>query len=134
MLALTAPIRPAGACRAASRSESPQVIVYLMRMGPLVTEVMGLRVIGLQVSIAATPAGRWLFPVAGGGVLAGELADDPDVALHAEDDWVALPPSPCGDELVHWRVTPSLCGWQLPRLDEVTEAVPDVGAPPLARR
>lgn len=84
---------------------------------------IGLRVADLPVPIAATPAGRWLFPVLGGSRLHRELADHPDVALHAEGSYVPLPPSPCLPGVVHWRVKPGVCGWQLPRLDEVVDAV-----------
>lgn len=84
---------------------------------------IGLRVAGVPVPIAATPTGRWLLPVLGGGALHHELDDHPDIELHAEGDWVPLPPSPCLPGVVHWRVKPAMCGWQLPRLDEVTDAV-----------
>jgi hypothetical protein len=84
---------------------------------------IGLRVAGVGVPVAATPSGRWLLPVLGGGVLHHELDDHPDVMLHAEGDWVPLPPSPCLPGVVHWRVKPGMCGWELPRLEEVTDAV-----------
>ncbi|MGH3979324.1 MAG: bifunctional DNA primase/polymerase [Pseudonocardiaceae bacterium] len=83
---------------------------------------IGLRVAGVPVPIAATPKGRWLFPVLGGGRLHRELADDPDVVLHAEGGFVSLPPSPCLPGVVHWRVKPGVCGWELPRLEEVVDA------------
>jgi hypothetical protein len=84
---------------------------------------IGLRIVDVPVPIAATPTGRWLFPVLGGGTLHHELADHPDVVLHAHGGWVPLPPSPCLPGVVHWRVKPGMCGWKLPRLDEVTDAV-----------
>ena len=84
---------------------------------------IGLRVAGLPVPIAATPAGRWIFPVAGGGVLHPALVDHPDVVLHADGSWVPLPPSPCLPGVVHWRVKPGVRGWQLPRLHDVADAV-----------
>lgn len=84
---------------------------------------IGLRVAGLPVPIAATPAGRWIFPVAGGGVLPRDLAAHPDVVLHGAGSWVPLPPSPCLPGVVHWRVKPGLCGWRLPRLHDVADAV-----------
>ncbi len=84
---------------------------------------IGLRVVGVPVPVAATPSGRWLLPVLGGGVLHRELEDHPDVVLHAEGGWVPLPPSPCLPGVVHWRVKPGMCGWELPRLEEVTDAV-----------
>jgi hypothetical protein len=84
---------------------------------------IGLRVAGVPVPIAATPTGRWLFPVVGGSALHRELAEHPDVVVHAHGGWVPLPPSPCLPGVVHWRVKPAMCGWELPRLDEVTDAV-----------
>jgi hypothetical protein len=84
---------------------------------------IGLRVAGVPVPIAVTPTGRWLFPIFGGGALHHELAEHPDVVLHAHGGWVPLPPSPCLPGVVHWRVKPAMCGWELPRLDEVTDAV-----------
>ncbi|MCA1695428.1 MAG: bifunctional DNA primase/polymerase [Actinobacteria bacterium] len=84
---------------------------------------IGLRVVDVPVPIAATPTGRWLLPVLGGGALHHELAEHPDVVLHAHGSWVPLPPSPCLPGVVHWRVKPGMCGWQLPRLAEVTDAV-----------
>jgi hypothetical protein len=84
---------------------------------------IGLRVIDALVPIAATPTGRWLFPILGGGTLHHQLAHHPDVVLHARGGWVPLPPSPCLPGVVHWRVKPGMCGWELPRLDEVTDAV-----------
>jgi hypothetical protein len=73
-----------------------------------------------------------LFPVFGGGALHRELAEHPDIVLHAQGDWVPLPPSPWLPGVVHWRVKPEMRGWELPRLDEVTDAVLaalDAGAP-----
>jgi bifunctional DNA primase/polymerase-like protein len=84
---------------------------------------IGLRVVDVVVPIAATPTGRWLFPVLGGGVLHHELADHPDVVLHARGSWVPLPPSPYLPGVVHWRVKPGMCGWKLRTLHEVTDAV-----------
>ncbi|MBV8997323.1 MAG: bifunctional DNA primase/polymerase [Pseudonocardiales bacterium] len=84
---------------------------------------IGLRVAGIPVPIAATPTGRWLFPVIGAGARNFELAEHPDVLLHAQGGWVPLPPSPCLPGVVHWRIKPEMCGWELPRLDEVTDAV-----------
>jgi Bifunctional DNA primase/polymerase, N-terminal len=84
---------------------------------------IGLRVAGVPVPIAATPTGRWLFPVLGGNALHPEVEDHPGVVFHAEGGWVPLPPSPCLPGVVHWRVKPAVCNWELPRLDEVTDAV-----------
>jgi hypothetical protein len=87
------------------------------------TTAIGLRVAGLPVPIASTPTGRWLFPVLGGGALHHELAEHPDVTLHAQGGWIPLPPSPCLLGVIHWRVKPAMCGWELPRLTEVTDTV-----------
>jgi Bifunctional DNA primase/polymerase, N-terminal len=84
---------------------------------------IGLRVAGIPVPIAATPTGRWLFPVIGAGALHFALAEHPDVVLHAQGGWVPLPPSPCLPGVVHWRIKPEMCSWELPRLDKVTDAV-----------
>lgn len=86
---------------------------------------IGLRVAGLPVPIASTPAGQWLFPVAGGGSLHPALASHAEVALHARGSWVALPPSPLLAGVVHWRVKPDVCGWALPRLADVELALLD---------
>lgn len=98
---------------------------------------IGLRVAGVPVPIAATPSGRWLLPVLGGAAMHREFDAHPEVVLHAEGGWVPLPPSPCLPGVVHWRVKPAVCGWELPRLDEVTDAVLaalDHGVRPVAAR
>lgn len=82
-----------------------------------------LRAIGLPVPIAATPAGRWLFPVRSGEVLHARLAGDHDVVVHAQGSWVPLPPSPFLHGVVHWRVTPHVTGWALPRSCDVQHAL-----------
>jgi hypothetical protein len=84
---------------------------------------IGLRVAGIPVPIATTPTGRWLFPVIGAGAVHFALAEHSDVLLHAQGGWVPLPPSPCLPGVVHWRIKPEMCGWELPRLDEMTDAV-----------
>jgi Bifunctional DNA primase/polymerase, N-terminal len=84
-----------------------------------------LRNIGLPAPIAATPAGRWLFPVVAGEPLCTELAEHPDVVLRGHGSWVALPPSPFVHGVVHWRVKPDVSGWQVPRSLEIQRAVVD---------
>ncbi|MPZ64572.1 MAG: DNA primase [Pseudonocardiaceae bacterium] len=86
---------------------------------------IGSRVAGVPVPIAATPTGRWLFPVAGGGSLHPGLTGHADVVWHTSGSWVALPPSPALAGVVHWRVKPDVCGWQLPRLGDVEHALLD---------
>jgi hypothetical protein len=82
-----------------------------------------LRSVGLVAPLAATPSGRWWFPVTGGGPdrLPAVLADA-GVVRHGRGSWVVAPPSECADGLVHWRVSPSACGWQLPASDLVNGA------------
>ena len=84
---------------------------------------IGLRVMDIPAPIAATPAGRWLFPVLGGGRLSSKLAEHPDVMLHAHGGWIPLPPSLCLSGVVHWRVKPATWGWELPKLADVGDAV-----------
>jgi hypothetical protein len=84
---------------------------------------IGLRVVDIPAPIAATPAGRWLFPVLGDSRPPHRLAEHPDVVLHSQGGWVALPPSPCLPGVVHWRVKPATWGWRLPRLADVSDAV-----------
>ena len=84
---------------------------------------VGLRVVDIPAPIAATPAGRWLFPVLGGSRLPHKLAEHPDVVLHSQGGWVPLPPSLCLPGVVHWRVKPATWGWELPGLAEVSDAV-----------
>jgi hypothetical protein len=73
-----------------------------------------LRSVGLVAPLAATPAGRWWFPVTGGGPELPEQLAQADVVRHGAGSWVIAPPSECADGLVHWRVNPSACGWRLP--------------------
>jgi hypothetical protein len=82
-----------------------------------------LRSVGLVAPLAATPSGRWWFPVAGGAAeaLPARLADA-GVVRHGRGSWVIAPPSECADGLVHWRVSPSACGWRLPASDLVNGA------------
>lgn len=84
-----------------------------------------LRNIGLPAPIAATPAGRWLFPVVTGEPLCAVLADHPEVVLHGRGSWIPLPPSPYVHGVVHWRVKPEVSGWHVPRSSDVQQAVLD---------
>jgi Bifunctional DNA primase/polymerase, N-terminal len=73
-----------------------------------------LRENDLVVPVAATPTGRWWFAVRAGDALRPELASRPDVVLHTRGSWVAAPPSEGPQGVVHWRVPPSVCDWELP--------------------
>lgn len=81
-----------------------------------------LRRCGVVAALAATPSGRWWFPVTPGTSLHPELAARTEVVLHGAGSWVMAPPSEMADGLVHWRVTPSACGWRLPESDLVQSA------------
>jgi hypothetical protein len=81
-----------------------------------------LRCAGMLAPLAATPAGRWWFPVPAGPGRLPEEVRDAGGALHGPGSWVIAPPSECADGLVHWRVHPSTCGWQLPELELVRVA------------
>jgi Bifunctional DNA primase/polymerase, N-terminal len=84
-----------------------------------------LRHVGLPAPIAATPTGRWLFPVVTGEPLCAVLADHPEVVLHGRGSWVPLPPTPFVHGVVHWRVKPDVSGWHVPRSSDVQQAILD---------
>ncbi|QFZ16316.1 bifunctional DNA primase/polymerase [Saccharothrix syringae] len=80
---------------------------------------VALRATGIPVPIVATPDGRWTFLVASGG----GLVADPGVRHRAEGEYVPLPPSPAQHGVVHWRVKPQICAWQLPHVSVVRDAL-----------
>lgn len=84
-----------------------------------------LRHIGLPAPIAATPNGRWFFPVVAGEPLCAVLADHPEVVLRGRGSWIPLPPSPFVHGVVHWRVKPDVSGWHVPRSSDVQQAILD---------
>jgi len=84
-----------------------------------------LRAVGLPVPIMAAPDDRWMFLVGSGQKLARPLAELGDVVLHQEDSWVPLPPTPVQHSVVHWRVRPEVCGWQMPAASLVQDALMD---------
>lgn len=84
-----------------------------------------LRTVGLPVPIIATPDDRWTFLVDTGQQLARPLAEHDDVVLHAEASHVPLPPTPLEHGVVHWRVRPEVCGWQMPESRIVQDALLD---------
>jgi bifunctional DNA primase/polymerase-like protein len=85
-----------------------------------------LREVGMVVPVAATPTGRWWFAMQAGEALRPELASRPDVALHGRGAWVAAPPSEGPQGVVHWRVPPMTCDWQLPAASDLQVAVLEV--------
>lgn len=64
--------------------------------------------------ILAMPNGKWVFLTTAGPELPDELAARPGVHRHGEGSWVPLPPTPYEHGIVHWRVKPTVWGWQLP--------------------
>ncbi len=84
-----------------------------------------LRSAGLPVPIIATPDDRWTFLVTAGQPLARTLAEHPDVVLHGDGSHVPLPPTPVEHGVVHWRVRPEVCGWQMPASSIVQDALQD---------
>lgn len=90
-------------------------------LGRRTTEV--LRAKGLPVPIAATPTGRWLFLIKSGQRLHTSLAEYSDVVLHGAGSWIPLPPTAFQHGIVHWRVRPEVCGWNLPDSQVVQRAM-----------
>ncbi|HEX8870713.1 MAG TPA: bifunctional DNA primase/polymerase [Lentzea sp.] len=84
---------------------------------------VALRSIGVPVPIAATPSGRWMFLVKSGSKLNAELANNADVHLYGKGEYIPLPPTPMAHGVVHWRVKPSICGWNLPDAHVVQDAL-----------
>jgi hypothetical protein len=82
-----------------------------------------LRAAGQPVPIAATPGGRWLFLTIAGQTLPGELAEHDDVVLHGAGSYIPLPPTAYEHGIVHWRVRPEVCGWELPAPRTVQDAM-----------
>jgi hypothetical protein len=85
-----------------------------------------LRENDLVAPVAATATGRWWFAVKPGEALRPELASRPDVMLHSRGGWVAAPPSEGPQGVVHWRVAPSACEWDLPSPCDLQVALLDV--------
>ncbi|PPK65784.1 bifunctional DNA primase/polymerase [Actinokineospora auranticolor] len=84
-----------------------------------------LRSVGLPVPIIATPEHRWFFLTRSGDELVADLAANADVVHHGEGGWISLPPSPFQHGVVHWRVKPEVCGWQIPSSRVVQDALLD---------
>jgi hypothetical protein len=85
-----------------------------------------LREAALVVPVAATPTGRWWFAVRPGEALRPELASRPELVLHGRGSYIAAPPSQGPQGVVHWRVPPSACGWQLPNPSDLQVALLEV--------
>ncbi len=82
------------------------------------------------VPVAATSTGRWWIPVAagsepwtGGAGGSDDAVDRSAVRLLNRGALVAAPPSECTQGFVHWRVSPSACGWRLPTGELLGELV-----------
>lgn len=84
-----------------------------------------LRSVGMPVPIIGTPTGRWLFLIQSGGPVPETLADHDDVVVHGAGSWVPLPPTQFHHGVVHWRVRPEVCGWQIPAARVVQDALLD---------
>jgi hypothetical protein len=84
-----------------------------------------LRTLGMPVPIIATPTGRWIFLTKPGHRVADALAGQGDVVVHGKDSWVPLPPTQFQHGVVHWRVRPEVCGWQIPEAHVVQDALLD---------
>lgn len=82
-----------------------------------------LRSMDAPAPIVATPEGRWYFLTKPGQHLRAELADSGRVTLHGIGSWVPMPPTTYQHGVVHWRVKPEVCGWQLPAPELVQEAL-----------
>jgi len=84
-----------------------------------------LRTLGMPVPIIATPTGRWIFLTKSGHRVADALAGHGDVVVHGKDSWVPLPPTQFQHGVVHWRVRPEVCSWQIPEAHVVQDALLD---------
>lgn len=84
-----------------------------------------LRSIGVPVPIVATPDARWYFLVAGGNdaAVCPDLVAAGAVRRHTSGSWLPVPPSTFHHGVVHWRVKPDVCGWQLPSPELVGAAL-----------
>lgn len=80
-----------------------------------------LRCAGQPVPIAATPQGRWLFLTAPGEP--SGLSGHDDIVLHGAGSWIPLPPTAFEHGIVHWRVRPEVCGWELPAPHVIQDAM-----------
>jgi hypothetical protein len=84
-----------------------------------------LRSIGLPVPIIGTPEGRWLFLTQTDPRVAESLAGHADIVVHGKESWIPMPPTQFQHGVVHWRVRPEVCGWQIPEAQVVRDALLD---------
>lgn len=84
-----------------------------------------LRSIGLPVPIIGTPTGRWLFLTKTSQHVTDVVAGHDDIVVHGKGSWVPLPPTQFQHGVVHWRVRPEVCGWQIPEAHVVQDALQD---------
>ena len=82
-----------------------------------------LREAGQAVPVAATPTGRWWFPVTPGVVLPPWLRDRADVVVHTDGAAVLAPPSETPDGWVHWRVAPAVAGYRPSPAEQIVAAI-----------
>lgn len=87
-----------------------------------------LRAAGAVAPVAATPTGTWWVPVTTGAVLPLELQLTEGVALRTGGAVVLVPPSEVPDGWVHWRVAPTVCGFQVPPADLIVSAAAGIAA------
>lgn len=80
-----------------------------------------LRAAGIVVPVAATPTGRWWYPLAAGSAFGSEL-HSAGAVLHTGGAGVLAPPSQVPDGWVHWRVAPALTGYRVPAADLILSA------------
>ena len=84
-----------------------------------------LRSIGMPVPIIGTPAGQWLFLIKSNPQVAEDLAGHGDIVVHGKGSWVPMPPTQFQHGVVHWRVRPEVCGWEIPDAHVVQDALLD---------
>ncbi|MBB4687747.1 bifunctional DNA primase/polymerase [Amycolatopsis jiangsuensis] len=82
-----------------------------------------LRTAGHPAPIVAMPNGRWHFLTTTADRIPTELAAVASVQWHGAGSYIPLPPSPFQRGVVHWRVKPEVCGWQLPVAAEVHDVL-----------
>ena len=87
-----------------------------------------LRSIGMPVPIIGTPTGRWLFLTKPSRQVADALTGHADIVVHGKNSWVPLPPTQFQHGVVHWRVRPEVCGWEIPEAHLVHDALLDAVA------